>query len=94
MKYVEKILIKKLSQENSVNNEDGFQRFCDISLATLKKHAASKTKHFWGNRMPFFNKELSKARNELWHETNYAIISYMGKIESFMQNKDTFVSLF
>ena len=44
--------------------------------------------------MPFFDEELSKA---FWQELNYAIISYkirVRKIESFMQNKETFVSLF
>ena len=37
-------LINKLSRENFVNNDDGFQRFCDISLATLNKHAPCKKK--------------------------------------------------
>ena len=26
------------SQKKFVNNDDGFQRFCDISVATLSKH--------------------------------------------------------
>ena len=38
-------LINKLSQENFVNNKDGFQRFCDISLAILNKHAPCEMKH-------------------------------------------------
>ena len=44
-----------------INNDDGFQRFCHISLDALNKHAPRKKKHARGNEMPFFNKELSKA---------------------------------
>ena len=44
-----------------INNDDGFQRFCHISLDALNKHAPRKKKHARGNQMPFFNKELSKA---------------------------------
>ena len=54
-------LIKKLSNENLVNNDNRFERFCDISLETLNKHAPCKKKHAGGNQMPFFNKDLSKA---------------------------------
>ena len=54
-------LIKKLSTGNFVSNENGFERFCDISLETLNKHAPYKKKHARGNQMPFFNKDLSKA---------------------------------
>ena len=53
--------MNKLSQEYFFNIDDGFQRFCDISLATLNKHAPCKLKHVRGNQMPFFDKELSKA---------------------------------
>ena len=54
-------LIKKLSNENLVNNDNGFERFCDISLETSNKHAPCKKKHARGNQMPFFNKDFSKA---------------------------------
>ena len=47
-----------MSKENFINNNDGFQRFCHISL---NKHAPPKKKHARGNQMPFFNKELSTA---------------------------------
>ena len=59
-KYTE-TLINNLSKENFINNDDGFQRFCHISLDALNKHAPRKKKHARGNQMPFFNKELSKA---------------------------------
>ena len=59
-KYTE-TLINNLSKENFINNDDGFQRFCHISLDALNKHAPRKNKHARGNQMPFFNKELSRA---------------------------------
>ena len=43
-KYKEK-LINNLSKENFINNDNGFQRFCHISLDTLHKHASRKKKH-------------------------------------------------
>ena len=54
-------LITNLSKENFIDNDDGFQRPCDIRLDALNKHAPRKKKHARGNPMPFFNKELSKA---------------------------------
>ena len=54
-----KTLINNLSKENFITNDDGFQRFCHISLVTLNKHAPCKKKHA-RVKVPFFNKELSK----------------------------------
>ena len=54
-------LINNLPKENFINNDDGFQRFCHISLDALNKHAPRKKKHARGNQMLFFDKELSKA---------------------------------
>ena len=54
-------LINNLSKENFINNDDGFQSFCHISLDALNKHAPRKKEHARGDQMPFFNKELSKA---------------------------------
>ena len=53
-------LINNLSKENFTINDNGFERFCEISLDSLK-HAPCKKKYARGNQMPFFNKELSKA---------------------------------
>ena len=50
-----------MSKNNFINNDDGLQRFCHISLDALNIHAPRKKKHAQGNQMPFFNKELSKA---------------------------------
>ena len=58
-KYREK-LINNLSKENFTNNDDGFQRFCHISLDALTKHAPRKKKNTRGNQTPFSYKEVSK----------------------------------
>ena len=64
-------LMNNLSKGNFVNNDDGFQRFCHISLDALNKHAPRKKNHARGNKMPFFNKELSK---EIMTRTNLPTI--------------------
>ena len=57
MRNIRKMLINNLSKENFINNDDGFQRFCHISLDALNKHAPYKQEHARGNQMLFFNKE-------------------------------------
>ena len=52
--------MNNLFKANFINN-DGFQRFCHISLVALNKYVPRKQKHARDNQMPFFNKELSKA---------------------------------
>ena len=87
-------MIKKLSNENLVNNDNGFESFCDISLETLNKHAPYKKKHTQGNQMPFFNKDLSKV---IITRTKYAIFSSkigVRKIKYVTQNGEIFVFLF
>ena len=54
-------MLEKLSKEVLVNNDDGFQRFCDVNITTLNEHAPSKKKYARGNQMPFLTKYLSKA---------------------------------
>ena len=53
--------VNNLSKENFIINDNGFKRFCEISLDSLEKHAPRKKKYARGNQMPFFNEELSKA---------------------------------
>ena len=55
-----KDLIDKLSNEKFVINDDGFKRFCELSVNVLNKHAPRKKKYARGNQMPFFTKEFSK----------------------------------
>ena len=54
------ITVNKLAEENFVCNDDGFQRFCEISSVTLYNLAPGKIKHVRGSQMPFSKKELSK----------------------------------
>ena len=54
-------LLYELSKEVFVNNDDGLQRFCNININILKRHAPRKRKHARGNQMSFITKDLSKA---------------------------------
>ena len=54
-------MLEKLSKGVLVNNDDGFQRFCDINITTLIKHAQPKKKYARWNQMSFLTKDLSKA---------------------------------
>ena len=49
-----------MSREVYVNNNDGLERFCKITMDTLNKVAPIKRKYARGNQMPFMTKELSK----------------------------------
>ena len=53
-------MLGKLSQQTFVNNDYGFEHFCNITLKTLDKYAPRKEKHVRGNQMPFMTKDLSK----------------------------------
>ena len=87
-------LINNLSKENFINNDDGFQRFCHISLDALNKHASRKFKHARGNQMPFFNKELSKAIITQTKLQKIFLQNRSEEIQYVLQNKEIFVSLF
>ena len=53
-------LLEILSQQTFVNNDYGFEKFCNITLKTLDMCAPRKTKHTRGNQMPIMEKDLSK----------------------------------
>ena len=57
-------LLYELSKEVFVNNDDGLQRFCDINIDILNRHAPRKRKLARGNQMAFITKDLSKSNNE------------------------------
>ena len=59
--YFRKCLLEKLSKEVLVNNDNGFQRFCDINITALNEHAPSNKKCAQGNQMPFLTEDLSRA---------------------------------
>ena len=53
-------LLNELRKEDFVNNDKGFEKFCNISMKVLNKHAPRKKKIVRGNQMPFMTKDLSK----------------------------------
>ena len=55
-----KSLIDNLSHQMYVNNNDGFNRFCKISIDTLNSFAPIKNKFVRANEMRFITKELSR----------------------------------
>ena len=50
-----------LKRDTFVNNGQGFEKFPDMSIKVLNKHAAIKIKYKRGNHMLFITKDLSKA---------------------------------
>ena len=53
-------LLNELRKEDFVNNDKGFEKFCNISINALNKHAPRKKKFVRGSQMPFMTKDLSK----------------------------------
>ena len=87
-------LLHKLSKEVFVNNGDGLQRFCDITINILNRHAPRKGKLTRGNQMPFITKDLAKA---IMKDQDWAITflkTERSKIKTYIQNKGTTVSHF
>ena len=58
--YIESLL-HELSKEVFLNNDDDLQRFCDLSIDILNRHAPHKRKLARSNQIPFIT-DLSKAR--------------------------------
>ena len=54
----------------SLNNDPGYEKFCDMSIKLLNKHAPIKMKYKRGNHMPFITKDLSKAIMSRWKLRN------------------------
>ena len=87
-------LLHKLSKEVFVSNGDGFQRFCDINVNILNRHAPCKGKLARGNQMPFIIKDLAKA---IMKDQDWAITflkTERSKIKTYIQNKGTTASHF
>ena len=51
-------MVKNLCNEVYVNNDDGSEKFCKVTMNI--KISPIKEKHVRGNQMPFMTKELSK----------------------------------
>ena len=56
-----KVFFNELIRETFVINDRGFEKFCDMSIKLLNKHAPIKKKYKRGNQMLFVTKDLSKA---------------------------------
>ena len=74
-----------------VNNDNGFQRFCDINITTLIKHAPSKKKYARRNQMSFLTKDLSKVIMTRFRLRNKFLNNKTEKIGLFMSNKGILV---
>ena len=59
--YYGKCLFNESKKETFVNNDRGFEKFSDMSIIFLNKHAPIKKKYKGGNQMSFVTKDLSKA---------------------------------
>ena len=55
-----KCLIDNLSNQISVNNDNGCNRFCKINIDALNSFVPIKKKSVRANQMPFIKKELSR----------------------------------
>ena len=53
-------MLVKISKKVSVNNDDGFQRWCELIITTLNENVPSKKKYARGNQMSFLTKDLSQ----------------------------------
>ena len=79
-------LLGKVSRQTFVNNDYGFQKFCNITLKTLDKYAPRKAKHARGNQMPFMIKYLSKNIMKRSRLRNKYLKKIMKKIGNCMPN--------
>ena len=76
-----------------MNNDYGFEKFCNTTLKTLDKYAPRKAKHANGNQIPFMTKDLSKIiRKDYGYATNTLKI-IMKKIGNCIPNKEIIASL-
>ena len=53
-------LLNELTKEDFANNDKGFEKFCNIIMKVLNKHAPRKKKIVRGNKIPLMTKNLSK----------------------------------
>ena len=63
-KYFRKCLLEKLSKEVLVNNDDGFQKFCDINITALNEHAPLKKKVCSRESNAFFEERFIESTND------------------------------
>ena len=56
-------LLNELRKVDFVNNDKGFEKFCNISMNVLNKHPTGKKNYARRNQMPFITKDLSQRNN-------------------------------
>ena len=83
-------LLHELSKEVFVNNDDSWQRFCDINVNIWNSHAPRNRKHAPGIQMPFIIKNL-KSNDE---KIKTAQKKEREKIKPYIKNKWTAPSPF
>ena len=66
------------------------QRFCDININILNRHAPHKRKHARGNQMPLITKDLSKAIMERSRLRNNFPKNRMGKNKTLYTKQGNF----
>ena len=86
--------LNELRKEDFVNNDKGLEKFCNISMNILKKHAPRKKKFARGNQVPFMTKDLSKEIMKRSRLRNRFLKDTSLKIECYIQNKGITVYLF
>ena len=87
-------LLHELSKKVFVNSDDGLQRFCDININILNRHAPRKRKLAWGNEMPFITKDLSKAIMKRSKLCNNFLKNRTGEKKTLYTKQGTAVSHF
>ena len=55
-------MLNEFRKEGFVNNDKGFEKFCNISMDVLNKHTPRKKKLVRGNQIHFMTKDLSKKK--------------------------------
>ena len=55
--YYRKCFFNELKRETFVNNDRGFEKFWDMSVKLINKHAPIKMNYKRGNHMPFITKD-------------------------------------
>ena len=87
-------MFNKLKKETFVNNDRGFEKFCDMSIKHLHKHDLIKNKYKRSNRMPFVKKIFLE---RLLKNRNLEITIYNKKMmqtECYTRSKETTVHTF
>ena len=68
--YYRKYLFNEFKRETFVNTDQGFEKFCDMKIKPLSKHAPIKKKYKRSNQMPLIIKDFLK---QLWKDQNLEI---------------------